>query len=393
MANFLLRFLILAMLCVWPRAVAQDADLEFSDYDKEIAAIEKELMEELSVWDFSTDLRLGGGYKENVSLSAFAEESSSFASIGFDFMAIRIPLAEDGMEVTVFGALDERRYLDAESVGSEQTGLLNVSLKKKLSEHWQLKADIPVIYIDEIFDASLTEDDIGTVQVVGKQISFEPGLRRSLPANLWVETKPEVTRQYFAEPLDDYLEIGGRISLGVDYGFQSELFLYVETLRRDYNTRSQRDEIGIYMPETDLSYDRPERGVEWAHYWDSSRRLRMRTRYSVLENEDSGTGYFDYRRERMSHGWRYRGDLWSISATVRKAAYEYDLQGLFAFGERRQRSDLSWDITVGYEYNDHLTFQIGYEQEIINSNVPLNPIIPQDEYRYRVYTAGIDWEF
>ena len=124
------------MLCVWPRAVAQDTDLEFSDYDKEIAAIEKELMEELSVWDFSTDLRLGGGYKENVTLSAFAEESSSFASIGFDFMAIRIPLAEDGVEVTMFGALDDRRYLDAESVDSEQTGLLNVSLEKSLAERW-----------------------------------------------------------------------------------------------------------------------------------------------------------------------------------------------------------------------------------------------------------------
>ena len=393
MVEFFPRLFFLVGLCPWATAHAQNTNLETENLDKEIAAIEKELMEEISVWDYSTDLRLGVGYKENVTLSAFAEESSPFAAIGFDFMAIRIPLAEDGVEVTVFGALDERRYLDAESVGSEQSGLLNVSLEKSLSQHWQLKTDIRVIYIDEIFDGSLTEDDIGTVQVVGKQISLEPALRRSFPANLWIEAKPEVTRQYFAEPLDDYLEIGGRISLGVDYGFQSELFLYVETLRRDYNTRSQRDEIGIYMPETDLSYDRPERGVEWAHYWDSSRRLRMRTRYSILENEDSGSGYFDYRRERMSHGWRYRGDSWSISATVRKAIYEYDLQGLFAFGERRHRNDLSWDIAVGYEYNDHLTFQIGYEQEMINSNVPLNPIIPQDEYRYRVYTAGIDWEF
>ena len=393
MVEFLRRFLFLSLLCAWPTAFAQDAELDNLDYEKEIAAIEKELMEEISVWGFSTNLRLGGGYKENVTLSAFAEESSPFAAIGFDFMAIRIPLAEDGVEVTVFGALDDRRYLDAESVDSEQSGLLNVSLEKSLAERWQLKTDFRVIYIDEMFDASLTEDDIGTVQVIGKQVSLEPALRWDLPANTWIEAGPEVARQYFADPLDDYLEVGGRLSVGVDYGFQSELLLYAETVRRDYDTRSQRDELGIYIPDTDLHYDRPEHGIEWAHYWDSKRRVRMRTRYSMLENEDSGSGYFDYRRERVSHGWRYRGDSWSVSATVRKATYEYDLQGLFAFGERRQRSDLSWDIAVGYEYNDHLTFQIGYEQEIINSNVPLNPIIPQDEYRYRVYTAGIDWEF
>ena len=90
-------------------------------------------MAELSVWDHSFDLRLGGGYKENVTLAAFAEESSPFTAIGFDFMAIRIPLAEDGVEVTVFGALDDRRYLDAKSVDSEQSGLLNVSLEKNLA--------------------------------------------------------------------------------------------------------------------------------------------------------------------------------------------------------------------------------------------------------------------
>ena len=148
MVEFLRRFLFLSLLCAWPTAFAQDAELDNLDYEKEIAAIEKELMEEISVWDFSTNLRLGGGYKENVTLSAFAEESSPFAAIGFDFMAIRIPLAEDGVEVTVFGALDDRRYLDAESVDSEQSSLLNVSLEKSLAERWQLKTDFRVICID-----------------------------------------------------------------------------------------------------------------------------------------------------------------------------------------------------------------------------------------------------
>ncbi|GIT13099.1 MAG: hypothetical protein CM1200mP34_5050 [Verrucomicrobiales bacterium] len=89
----------------------------------------------------------------------------------------------------------------------------------------------------------------------------------------------------------------------------------------------------------------------------------------------------------MSHGWRYRGESLSLAATVRKATYEYALQRSADFLDVRAPADLSWDITLGYEYNDHLTFQLGYEQESINSNVP------QDEYRYRVYTAGIDWEF
>ncbi|MCH2381851.1 MAG: hypothetical protein MK290_03970, partial [Pedosphaera sp.] len=66
MVEFLRRFLFLSLLCAWPTAFAQDAELDNLDYEKEIAAIEKKLMEEISVWGFSTNLRLGGGYKENV---------------------------------------------------------------------------------------------------------------------------------------------------------------------------------------------------------------------------------------------------------------------------------------------------------------------------------------
>ena len=134
-------------------------------------------------------------------------------------------------------------------------------------------------------------------------------------------------------------------------------------------------------------YKRQEQGFEWMHYWDSERRIRMRTRWSILENNDSGSGYFDYQRERVSHGWRFRGEAWSLAATVRKSTYAYDLQRSADFLSLRQRADLSCDISIDYEYNDQLTFQLGFEQESINSNVP------QDEYRYRVYTAGIDWEF
>ena len=152
-----LRYLsLLSLLCAWQSAQAQDAELENEELDRQIAAIEKELMEEISVWDFSSNLRLGGGYKENVTLSAFAEESSTFAATGLDFMAIRVPLAEDGVEVAVYGALDDRRYLDSETVEREQTGLINVNLEKPLAESWSIETDIRVIYIDEIFDASLT---------------------------------------------------------------------------------------------------------------------------------------------------------------------------------------------------------------------------------------------
>ena len=370
---------------------AQDSELTDAELEKQIAEmeqeIEKELMLEYSPWDFSANVRLGGGYKENVTMSAFTEESSEFSLLGFDFMGMRIPMDDSGYEVAIFGAFDDRRYFDTPSVDFEQSGLVNAGIKKELSDNWTFETDLRLIYIDEMFDASLTEDDIGTVQVVGRQISLEPVMRRRLIGDSWFEVQSEISRQYFAEPLDDYLELGGRVSIGIDYGFRSKLFIYGEKIHRKYDARSQRDEIGFYIPGTDLIYDRPERGVEWSHYWDSDRKFRMRTRFSILDNQDNGEGYFDYRRERFSHNWRYEFLNFNLSATLQEASYDYEFQRSSDFISLRRRTDRSFDLSIGYEHNDQLSIQLGFEQEIIQSNVP------QDEYRYRVYTVGLDLEF
>ena len=120
--------------------------------------------------DFSTNLRLNGGYKENVTMSAFADESSEFATTGFDVIGMRLPLDDSGVEAAIFGAFDDRRYSDAPSVDMEQTGLINAALEKSLGKSWLMKADLRLVYIDEMFDASLTED-IGTVQVVENKLA------------------------------------------------------------------------------------------------------------------------------------------------------------------------------------------------------------------------------
>ena len=241
-----------------------------------------------------------------------------------------------------------------------------------------------LIYIDEMFDASLTEDDIGTVQVVGKQASLEPALRWNLPGNTWLELKPEVSRQYFAEPLDDYLEAGGRLAAGIDYGYRSELLVYGAHIERDYDTRSQRDEIGFYMPDTELSYDRPERGVEWTHYWDSNRRFRMRTRFSILENLDSGAGYFDYRYASTQLASQdcpiqlvcndSQGDIRLRAATI---------GGLF---QSPFCTDRSIELALEYEHNETRRYNWDLSRKASSP-------VPQDEYRYRVITAGLDWDF
>jgi len=382
---------ILLLFFIFQISLAQESDLTDAELEKQIAELEKQIQNELILedapWDFSSNIRFGGGYKENVTMSAFSDESSEFSIAGIDFFGVRLPMDDDGFELSIFGAFDDRRYFDAPSVEFEQSALLNTSLEKSLGNSWDMKTDVRYIYIDEMFDASLTEDDIGTVQVVGSQVSFDPAFRRNFIGNIWVELKPEISRQYFADPLDDYLEKGGRVSAGIDYGFRSKFSIYKAKVRRAYDTRSQRDEVGFYVPDSDLIYDRPERGLDWIHYLNSDRSVRMRTRFSIMENEDNGSGYFGFRRERLLHNWRFQFSKFSFSATLRKALYNYDFQRSANFKSLRERTDRSVEVSLNYVYSTNLSIKLEFDQEKIQSNVP------QDEYRYRIYSIGLDWEF
>lgn len=382
---------VLLLFFIFQISLAQESDLTDTELEKQIAELEKQIQNELILedapWDFSSNIRFGGGYKENVTMSAFSDESSEFSIAGIDFFGVRLPMDDDGFELAIFGAFDDRRYFDAPSVEFEQSALLNTSLEKSLGNIWDIKTDVRYIYIDEMFDASLTEDDIGTVQVVGSQVSLEPTFRRNFIGNIWVELKPEISRQYFADPLDDYLEKGGRVSAGIDYGFRSKFSIYKAKVRRAYDTRSQRDEVGFYVPDSDLIYDRPERGLDWIHYLNSDRSVRMRTRFSIMENEDNGSGYFGFRRERLLHNWRFQFSKFSFSATLRKALYNYDFQRSADFKSLRERTDRSVEVSLNYVYSTNLSIKLEFDQEKIQSNVP------QDEYRYRIYSIGLDWEF
>ena len=382
---------VLLLFFIFQISLAQESDLTDAELEKQIAELEKQIQNELILedapWDFSSNIRFGGGYKENVTMSAFSDESSEFSIAGIDFFGVRLPMDDDGFELAIFGAFDDRRYFDAPSVEFEQSALLNTSLEKSLGNIWDIKTDVRYIYIDEMFDASLTEDDIGTVQVVGSQVSLEPTFRRNFIGNIWVELKPEISRQYFADPLDDYLEKGGRVSAGIDYGFRSKFSIYKAKVRRTYDTRSQRDEVGFYVPDSDLIYDRPERGLDWIHYLNSDRSVRMRTRFSIMENEDNGSGYFGFRRERLLHNWRFQFSKFSFSATLRKALYNYDFQRSADFKSLRERTDRSVEVSLNYVYSTNLSIKLEFDQEKIQSNVP------QDEYRYRIYSIGLDWEF
>ena len=123
--GFIRLTVFLLLLLALRISFAQESGFTDAELKKQIAKIEKEIQNELmledSPWDFSSNIRVGGGYKENVTMSAFSQESSEFSLAGLDFIGVRLPMDDDGFELAIFGAFDDRRYFDAPSVDFEQS--------------------------------------------------------------------------------------------------------------------------------------------------------------------------------------------------------------------------------------------------------------------------------
>src|SRR5436190_24345366 len=121
-----------------------------------LAADTNELEEiKISMWDRTTNLRGAFGYKDNVLLSKNNPQRSAFWQTGLDFSLLR--LGENGSTFSLFFSGDDRRYFSAEDINKEQLFIVQGKGSWEIGQNWEVGLPINYSYIDEVFDASATE--------------------------------------------------------------------------------------------------------------------------------------------------------------------------------------------------------------------------------------------
>ncbi len=361
-------------LCPWLKA-------------KEAAEVaEEEPKLELAFWDKSVTLRGAFGYKDNILLSSVQPEGSAFWQSGIDLTLLRASL-ESGPNFTFFLSAEDRRYFSSREIEKEQLLLTQAKLEKALSADWTASAALQYMYVDQVYDASATEQILETLPVKGHNIQFSPALARTLPWNSTLEFKINIERQYFNDPLDDYWETGPQLTFTKDYGHKSEASLSYSFDRRAYDERLDRDLNFDPVPDSSLEYLQHEFEFSLNHSWDANRRWRSRLRTLMEINDDGSTGFYDYYRYRISKRFGYYGENWQATIEGKVLHYDYSVQPVFE-GEGIRST---WEYVVSGHVEKtvwkKLTLFADIEHEIAVSNYPL------EEYTVTTIMGGVDWEF
>ncbi len=378
----------------------KSASQSFDTYTNLNKLLDVEKYLKFSPWGTSVLLTSGAGYRDNITLSHYQVESSPFIQSTIELSLYRLAL--EGPQLIFYVTGDDLHYLKNTAVDKEQTLFGYAEIKQMFSTGLQPGLNFQYIYQDRMLDLSDNPSTLSSLHVIGHTYATKPFLRyefgyspkekrRIVP---WIEFEFPITFQDYDAPLDDYLEVGPKVSVGMNYKSKpkqktySDLSLSFEYTKRAYNNMMETDEDGFRIPDTHLEYNYLKTQLQWRHYLDERCNWRLYTKVGFLKNLDSGAGYYDYSRYMFSEQLRYRDKNWEARFEVKTMLYEYDQQPV-AYGSKSLRRISNTTVNFHIERSLYKKLRMFGEFEHEQNNSTLTA----EAYYVNTVIGGFSMEF
>ncbi len=340
----------------------------------------------IPLWNYSTSLRGGFGYKDNVLLSHTNAQGSSFWMSGAEVMVFRLP--SHGWQFNFFADANDVRYFNSPAVKNEQVALAVAQLSKEFGTGWKTTLGLNYLFQNQVFDNSADYTNQTSVgQIVGHTLTPRWALRKTIGA-FWLEGELSGTRQWLASPLDSYWQVGPRLATGYGWGHGSELALSYQYQRLDYDTRGQVNQAGAAVTNTALALNTHLVELSLTQVWDAKRRWRSITCLGYEASLDNGSGYYNYDNFHLSQTVRFRDDRWEITAKTRVNYYGYSTQTVSPIDTTfRNKTMINVLLRVERKLTKHLLVYASYSWDRAISNLEF------DDYAAGTVMGGLALAF
>ena len=370
-------------------AAATVAPVDFSDaqLDALIAGADPGEETKTSPWNKEFTLLDQGGYNDNVLQGAFAEESSPFMSVSLEGFMWKI--SNEGRKDSYWYILGEQYYYpDAEGVERENLVILQNRVTWNPGQTLSGGYKLTFTYADEVFDISRSDLEIESTTLKFMQFDMAPFARWNLSANSYLQLEGGAQRNYFQDSSDDYTDPYARLSYQKRFSFGGKLELGFKTGRKIYDERTQRDENGFSVEDTDLQWQWHEASVVWKQDWMGEKWFQTTTKLTVKLNRDNGVGYSDYDRYKISQKVRLEKKSWSLVGEFNYSFNHYAVKRVdFSDNSLYQRSDLSALVRVNKNISEKLKVFVQWSREESRSNRI------EDEFKQNVINIGLERTF
>ena len=343
--------------------------------------------QESLLWDKDIVLRAGFGYKNNVLLSPNSPQGSPFFTSGLDVTIFRIPL--DGWEVNLTVVGDDIRYFHSPGgINGEDLFLGSAQVQKYFGGVWRSGLEVRYSYSDQVLQEFLITGGAQAVEAQGNTLGARPFIRRDLSTLWWVQLEAPLAREWWQAPLDATWKWGGQTDVGLTYRPHSQIVLSGGIFYVPHDDWLARDALGNELPGRKLQIWRQTAELKWEHQWDASNHWSSITKLGFNHNHDNGGGYYNNDRFYVSGELRFHTTDWELKGSSALSYYDFPVQKIDG-PESATLHLTSLNVNLRVERRLYKSIRgflaFDYDQSASND--------PTAEYRARVFSGGMSWEF
>ncbi len=282
------------------------------------------LLASLPKWSVSTALRAGYGFKDNLLLSYADEERSTFVRSGVELLLLRVPQGK--FEFSGFAETEGTYYFSARTSDQESKMWLQVEPGYRLTETLKIALPVTGFYYDQVFDVSDTDVERRVAELKVRGLMAGPTLRWDVHSAWWVEAQANGQRKRFDDGANDGRLGEGALRLGWQPAERIKARMTGAQRWRTFDRRAQYSASGRELPDTELKISEREWEGRADVTWDEAGRWLTTTRVSLLHYRDNGSGYFNYREQKVAQELEWRNDSWLVRVGGSASRLDFGVQ-------------------------------------------------------------------
>lgn len=288
--------------------------------DEEIAA----LLAAQPRWSMLATLDASYGYRDNLLLSSRDEERSPFVRGVAEVVGLRFPTGP--LEYSFFVRGERTHFTEGVSVHDEARAWAQTELGYWLGDTVRVGLPVTGYYNDQVFDVSDTDVERTIAELKVKGAMVGPVIRWAFLPSWWVEAQAVGERKRYEDQINDGTVGEGAVRLGWIQGERLEIRAGAVRRWRNFDRRVLYTSAGRERPGTQLKISEQELQLRVDVAWDAEKRWKSSTGASLLHYRDSGSGYFNYREQRVDHEVEWKNEMWRVRLSGAASRIDFGVQ-------------------------------------------------------------------
>ena len=350
------------------------------------AALAATAGEARSPWQFSQSELVSFGYTDNVMLSAFAPQRSTFGRAEAELLVLRN--AQRGWEFSGFLQGNIKRFQDQYSALREQAGWFG-----RVESRWDalpamsLRAIASYFGEDSLLDLS---ESAASRLVVPTRV--EGGAASAI---VRFDLSPSVALMVVSRPsLSDYRTFAGDFAAlehtaRLEWQCSRRVMAVLDwrELRRDYEDRCNYTAGGRALPGTHLSFWQSGGDVSLTILLDAIGQRRLTFNAGLTSNRDRASGYFDYRQNRCGVRLDWRTGTWRylLDGQYKRDVFTVQTGGIGLVPPARLSLHLQTEIRVERALSRRWSIFGSFDRDVFGGNL--------DEFNYLANSTSCGLRF